>query len=190
MLAEASVRRATHPSPTNNLRRVLRRPPSRSSARRAPSLPSRGSAQCPPIRQAPVAANPPRWGCLAEASVRLNANPLPKPSSVTHPQSRRPDLVMPLYSPKAGLILPEPKEMSAEGGSGCTLRFFTPEVAKLLSVPEGETPRGELSAALGMRDREHFRQAILPPALRAEVIERTQPDSPKSSKQRYRLTTL
>ncbi len=66
----------------------------------------------------------------------------------------------------------------------------TPQVGKVLAALKGEMSRGELMAEVGIKDREHFRQAFLQPALEAGFIEMTQPDKPKSSKQRYRLTPL
>jgi ATP-dependent DNA helicase RecG len=53
----------------------------------------------------------------------------------------------------------------------------------------GEMSRRELQVALALKNGEHFRKAYLLPALE-KCIEMTQPDKPKSSKQRYRLTPL
>jgi ATP-dependent DNA helicase RecG len=44
--------------------------------------------------------------------------------------------------------------------------------------------------ALELKHEDHFRKAYLLPALEANLIEMTIPDKPKSSKQRYRLTSL
>jgi ATP-dependent DNA helicase RecG len=98
--------------------------------------------------------------------------------------------------------LPEPRW--AVDLAGVTLTFFTPEVApevipevtpevtpeglRLLRAMEGEQTRQELQRALTLRDDEHFRKAYLKPALEAGLIERTLPDKPHSSRQRYRLT--
>ena len=48
--------------------------------------------------------------------------------------------------------------------------------------------RKDLQEKLALKDDEHFRKAYMLPALQAGVIEMTQPDKPKSRKQRYRLT--
>jgi ATP-dependent DNA helicase RecG len=48
--------------------------------------------------------------------------------------------------------------------------------------------RTEIQDALGLKHEDHFRDAYLLPALSANVIQMTQPDKPRSSKQRYRLT--
>jgi ATP-dependent DNA helicase RecG len=64
----------------------------------------------------------------------------------------------------------------------------TPEV-RLLEALKGEMSRQELQETLGLSDAEHFRKAYLIPALEAGVIEMTIPDKPRSSRQRYRITS-
>jgi ATP-dependent DNA helicase RecG len=64
----------------------------------------------------------------------------------------------------------------------------TPQVDELLSHVEEERTRQQLMEALGLKDRKHFTDAYLQPALDAGMIEMTIPDKPKSSRQRYRLT--
>lgn len=66
----------------------------------------------------------------------------------------------------------------------------TPQVLALLAKVSGEMARQELMEALGLKDRKHFGDAYLQPALDAGVLEMTIPDKPQSSKQRYRLTDL
>jgi ATP-dependent DNA helicase RecG len=41
---------------------------------------------------------------------------------------------------------------------------------------------------VGLKDRKHFAEAYLQPALDAGLLEMTIPDKPQSSKQGYRLT--
>jgi ATP-dependent DNA helicase RecG len=62
------------------------------------------------------------------------------------------------------------------------------EVARLLHLVRTPQSRQELLRDLGLRDREHFRKSYLMPALKSGLLERTIPDKPQSSKQRYRLT--
>ena len=50
--------------------------------------------------------------------------------------------------------------------------------------------RTELQEALKLRDRRHFIESYLNPALDAGLIEMTLPDKPTSGNQRYRRTTL
>ena len=63
-----------------------------------------------------------------------------------------------------------------------------PYVERLVSVMKGELSRGKIQERLGLLDRENFRKTYLLPSLKAEVIEMTQPNSPKSPTQKYRLT--
>jgi ATP-dependent DNA helicase RecG len=63
----------------------------------------------------------------------------------------------------------------------------SPDV-RLASVLDGEMSRRQLMVRLGLRNEEHFRKVYLIPALESGLIERTIPDKPRSSKQKYRLT--
>lgn len=63
------------------------------------------------------------------------------------------------------------------------------QVIRLLGViGKKEVGASELMSGLGLSHRPTFRKNYLEPALAAAVIERTQPDSPRSPTQRYRLT--
>ena len=64
----------------------------------------------------------------------------------------------------------------------------TPEVDRLLDVLRGAMSRRELMRALGLKDVEHFRRHYLKPALESGWLEMTQPQSPRSPTQRYRLS--
>jgi len=64
----------------------------------------------------------------------------------------------------------------------------TPQVTKLLRVAEGELLREELQRRVGIADRKYFRTEFLGPAIRSGLLEMTDPDRPRSSHQRYRLT--
>jgi len=64
----------------------------------------------------------------------------------------------------------------------------TPQVKRLLTSAVGELSRAELMRAIGMKDRVTFAKNYLEPALAEDLIEMTQPDSPTSPTQRYRLT--
>lgn len=65
-----------------------------------------------------------------------------------------------------------------------------PQVVALLTKVSGEMTRQELTDSLGLKDRKHFGDAYLQPALEAGLLEMTIPDKPQSSKQRYRLTDV
>jgi Fic family protein len=63
------------------------------------------------------------------------------------------------------------------------------QVIRLLGIlAKGECGSSELMAALKLTHRPTFRKTHLDPALASGWIERTQPDSPRSPTQRYRLT--
>jgi hypothetical protein len=65
----------------------------------------------------------------------------------------------------------------------------TDQLATLLrTIGTGELSSKDLMQALGLSHRPTFRKNHLNPALEDEWIERTQPDSPRSPTQRYRLT--
>lgn len=65
----------------------------------------------------------------------------------------------------------------------------TDQVAALIrALGAGELGNNHLMQALGLSHRPTFRNNYLNPALEGEWIERTQPDSPRSPTQRYRLT--
>ena len=59
---------------------------------------------------------------------------------------------------------------------------------RLLRVMSGEMTRQRLQEALGLKHKDHFREAYLIPALRSGLIEMTIQDKPRSSKQCYCLT--
>ena len=57
-----------------------------------------------------------------------------------------------------------------------------------MSELDGEMTRGQIMTKLKLRDRSSFLEFYLSPALRIGFIEMTQPDSPRSPTQKYRLT--
>lgn len=66
----------------------------------------------------------------------------------------------------------------------------TPQVEKTILAVQGEMLRAELMDAVGLKDRMHFVNEYLQPALGLDLVEMTIPDKPRSSKQRYRLTEV
>ncbi len=58
---------------------------------------------------------------------------------------------------------------------------------RIISVMTGELTRKDIRERLGLKNDEHFRKTYLVPAIEAGLIERTIPEKPKSTKQRYRL---
>ncbi|MBR4189153.1 MAG: ATP-binding protein [Kiritimatiellae bacterium] len=63
-----------------------------------------------------------------------------------------------------------------------------PEVRRLAMAIETETSADRLMELVGIKQREDFRLRFLKPAIGAGMIEMTQPDSPRSPTQKYRLT--
>ena len=65
---------------------------------------------------------------------------------------------------------------------------FSQQVRRLLVALDGEMTRAAIMKALTLRDRVTFGNSYLGPALKIGLVEMTQPDSPRSPTQRYRLT--
>ncbi len=65
---------------------------------------------------------------------------------------------------------------------------MTPQVARVLEAARSDCSFAQLQAAAGLKDRVHFLKTHPEPLLLAGWIERTIPDKPRSSKQKYRLT--
>ncbi|MEK6654193.1 MAG: Fic family protein [Thermodesulfobacteriota bacterium] len=57
-----------------------------------------------------------------------------------------------------------------------------------LEVLIGDMPRAELMSVFALKDRMHFANDYLRPALEADLIQYTIPDKPNSRLQQYRLT--
>lgn len=65
----------------------------------------------------------------------------------------------------------------------------TDQVEQLVAVLTGEMSRARIQAGLELKDRPHFIESYLKPALEAGLIEMTLPDKPTSRHQRYRRTS-
>ena len=61
-----------------------------------------------------------------------------------------------------------------------------PNLQRLLYILKGDMSVKEMMAALGFASRDKFLKNYLSPALKAGLVEMTEPGSPKSPKQRYR----
>ena len=76
-----------------------------------------------------------------------------------------------------------------DAGEESPTQQVPPQVIRLLNVlKEGELNRGLLMERLELHDRKSFGKNYLQSALEQDLIEMTQPDSPKSPTQKYRLT--
>jgi predicted HTH transcriptional regulator len=69
-----------------------------------------------------------------------------------------------------------------------TTQQVTQQVEKLIRIISGEMTRDELLEILKLKDRENFRKKYIIESLNTGIIEMTQPDSPNSPTQKYRLT--
>lgn len=64
----------------------------------------------------------------------------------------------------------------------------SPQQLAVLQVAENEASRAKLQETSGFMNREHFVDTILKPLLELGLLEMTNPEKPRSSKQRYRIT--
>jgi len=76
----------------------------------------------------------------------------------------------------------------AVAGDPVTDQVTDPVAEVIRAVAKGATGSRALMRSLGLSHRATFRKNYLDPALHGGWIERTQPDSPHSPTQRYRLT--
>jgi hypothetical protein len=132
---------------------------------------------------------------MSEANARLNAlrSAMPCKGNITETGSARMtaptgqntldqglapgNVEMPPSEPCRGDITP-PRVL--------TLGIPDPKLQRLLEVVKGEMSVREMMAALGFASRDKFLKNYLSPALKSGLVEMTDPDSPKSPKQRYR----
>ena len=94
---------------------------------------------------------------------------------------------------RLSFVIRLPNHPLAMGGIKSTEQVtgeVTGEVERLLRAMDGEMPRQQIQEALALKHEDHFRNAYLKPALTLGVIEMTLPEKPRSSNQRYRMTTL
>jgi ATP-dependent DNA helicase RecG len=70
------------------------------------------------------------------------------------------------------------------------VKQVTPQVVALLRVLQSEMTRSQIQERLGLKDRFHFCDAYLTPALETRIIEMAILDKPRSTKQKYRLTEI
>ena len=94
-------------------------------------------------------------------------------------------------SPKSKLV-PSGREQAGEQVKPAAVHAIkarpSKQVVRLLSRLKGEMTVLEMMAALKLGGRRNFLERYLTPAIDAALVERTQPDSPRSPTQRYRLT--
>ena len=84
--------------------------------------------------------------------------------------------------------LPAPTSNAAKSPASKTLALSR-AVRLLLDVLDGEMSRAKVMKAIGIKDRVTFTDYYLSPALKLGLVEMTQPHSPRSPTQKYRLTS-
>ena len=62
------------------------------------------------------------------------------------------------------------------------------QVISLARVMNGEMTTSEMMRLVGIRQRKNFHSHYISEALKSGIVEMTQPDSPRSPTQKYRLT--
>ena len=82
---------------------------------------------------------------------------------------------------------PAPTSNGAKSPASKTLALSR-AVRLLLDVLDGEMSRAKAMKAIGIKDRVTFTDYYLSPALKLGLVEMTQPNSPRSPTQKYRLT--
>ena len=106
-----------------------------------------------------------------------------------HPVRRGPRASLP--SPE-GKLVPSKREQVEEQVKAEAVKALnarpSKQVARLLVRMKGEMTVLEMMAALKLGGRRNFLERYLTPAIDAGWVERTEPDSPHSPTQRYRLT--
>jgi fido (protein-threonine AMPylation protein) len=94
-------------------------------------------------------------------------------------------------TPASSLTAPTSKADTPASSKG-TPTSSTPRLSralkKILQVLDGEMSRAAVMKAIGIKDRVTFKDYYLSPALKLGLVEMTQPNSPRSPTQKYRLT--
>ena len=111
---------------------------------------------------------------MSEANARLNAlrSAMPCKGNISKPRGLTLGIGdSPTYSP------PREEGLGVEENT---------KLQRLLEVVKGEMSVREMMAALGFASRDKFLKNYLSPALKAGLVEMTDPNSPKSPKQKYR----
>ncbi len=91
---------------------------------------------------------------------------------------------LPVHEP----VRQEPTRQGTEQATPQVTGHVADHVEQLVAVLAGPMSRGQLQDSLRLRDRHHFTNVYVRPALEAGLIEMTLPDKPTSQNQRYRRT--
>ncbi len=120
-------------------------------------------------------------------------SPLPECPAVLPQGCPAPDAPVPDASPSGGKEcpavspLPECPAVLPHGNSvPYAATPLQPNLQRLLDILKGDMSVREMMSALNFHSRDKFLKNYLSPALKAGLVEMTDPNSPKSPKQRYR----
>ena len=91
------------------------------------------------------------------------------------------------YGIKINGVQQDPSQVTTEVTTQVTTQVTT-EVKRLVIALIGEMRSDALMASIGIKQKEDFRTRYLKPAIVNGFVEMTQPDSPRSPTQKYRLT--
>lgn len=86
------------------------------------------------------------------------------------------------------VTIPLDDDVPAAGENVPVTEQVTPQVRNLVSKIDEEMKTSDLMKLLGLQDRKNFKESYLDVSIELGLIEMTQPDSPKSPTQKYRLT--
>ncbi|MDR1874081.1 MAG: putative DNA binding domain-containing protein [Synergistaceae bacterium] len=113
---------------------------------------------------------------------------IPRPEYTVHPN----DIMIKFTAPEDRIIRRNAGSINSEHTRSKSVppRYpsSTPQVLAVLRAANNETSRSVLQEASGFSDRKHFTDTIFRPLLENGLLEMTNPEKPRSSKQKYRLT--
>lgn len=93
-----------------------------------------------------------------------------------------------IMTPASNVDTPASKSMTPTSNSSGNWALSKAVKRLLLVLGDDELTREQLMRSLKLKDRKNFSEYSLGPALKIGLVEMTQPDSPRSPTQRYRLT--
>lgn len=97
-------------------------------------------------------------------------------------------MVLATIRERKGAIEQDSISNSTSKSTSSTSNSISEKILRLVSAVRGEMSIRDMMEVMGMKSRPMFLNNYLTPALKAELLERTQPDSPNSPTQKYRLT--
>lgn len=98
------------------------------------------------------------------------------------------DPISNIKTPASNVDTPASKSMTPTSNSSGNWALSKAVKRLLLVLGDDELTREQLMRSLKLKDRKNFSEYSLGPALKIGLVEMTQPDSPRSPTQRYRLT--